>query len=466
MFTAVFEKSEAAVFLFQKRLIFYFITSESAGKKWNNGEKIISGNKSQKGDGIMKFWTVVTITVLSVFMLMFFGGLSLGTDTTSPSKGAFTFKVLDNTFKAVGWGKKGFNFLLLKLDEGIETVSRGIVKTSKDLKDFNKDTDVKDGVYKASSEEVKSVKESKKSKEYGDSKVISSVPEVKRSVEVNYHLIQGGQVVVKIYDNQNQLVEILEDSHDKGGTYSVAWDGQDLRGKPVISGNYAYQVYTYKKGTPLLFYSGRVTTNRNTLEDQLNYLAEKGYNTIYPQEIKDDSQQSQDKEVVLAFNQGINSFYSNVFPLLREKQLKAALYLPEKQRLMMAQVFENKGLLRVGSKGFKVRELQERMTQLGYMLMADGIYGLSTRSAVLSFQKRYNLLVDGIVGPQTTGEINRLTKKYLELEASGLVKIQTKPFGAQKKITVPEQASLELFTQLLQQGDMNSLDKGVLKLGD
>lgn len=58
--------------------------------------------------------------------------------------------------------------------------------------------------------------------------------------------------------------------------------------------------------------------------------------------------------------------------------------------------------LRAGSTGSEVKELQQRLTELGYYTNTiDGAYGYGTRQAVLAFQKNNQLTQDGIAGPQT-----------------------------------------------------------------
>lgn len=59
-------------------------------------------------------------------------------------------------------------------------------------------------------------------------------------------------------------------------------------------------------------------------------------------------------------------------------------------------------LLRYGSRGESVRQVQSRLNGLGYWCgTADGIFGANTRSAVRRFQSAKGLSVDGIVGPKT-----------------------------------------------------------------
>ncbi len=71
--------------------------------------------------------------------------------------------------------------------------------------------------------------------------------------------------------------------------------------------------------------------------------------------------------------------------------------------------FSNGELLRVGSKGDRVKDLQAKLISRGYDLGsagADGDFGQSTYMAVLRFQSDNGLLVDGIVGPATWDILN------------------------------------------------------------
>lgn len=59
------------------------------------------------------------------------------------------------------------------------------------------------------------------------------------------------------------------------------------------------------------------------------------------------------------------------------------------------------GMLRMGSTGPKVRELQALLLRAGYQVKVDGDYGPATKSAVMAFQTDHGIAVDGVVGPET-----------------------------------------------------------------
>ncbi|MBR2441746.1 MAG: spore cortex-lytic enzyme [Clostridia bacterium] len=62
----------------------------------------------------------------------------------------------------------------------------------------------------------------------------------------------------------------------------------------------------------------------------------------------------------------------------------------------------NTAVLRQGSKGGEVREVQRRLKLWGYYKgSVDGVFGAGTRSAVIAFQKKNGLTADGVVGKST-----------------------------------------------------------------
>lgn len=64
--------------------------------------------------------------------------------------------------------------------------------------------------------------------------------------------------------------------------------------------------------------------------------------------------------------------------------------------------------LEVGSRGEAVKELQRKLNQLGYHLIADGVFGNGTRVTVIDFQVKHGLAADGIVGSGTMKKIDQL----------------------------------------------------------
>ena len=64
--------------------------------------------------------------------------------------------------------------------------------------------------------------------------------------------------------------------------------------------------------------------------------------------------------------------------------------------------------------GDDVRQLQERLLELGYDLgRADTIFGHRTAAALASFQREVGLVADGVCGPQTMAALHRLGRKVI-----------------------------------------------------
>lgn len=80
------------------------------------------------------------------------------------------------------------------------------------------------------------------------------------------------------------------------------------------------------------------------------------------------------------------------------------------------------GMLRMGSKGAKVRELQALLVRAGYPVKVDGDYGPTTKKVVSAFQKARGLTVDGVAGPETVRMLSQF--KAAPDEAVGAVAAQ------------------------------------------
>ena len=78
--------------------------------------------------------------------------------------------------------------------------------------------------------------------------------------------------------------------------------------------------------------------------------------------------------------------------------------------------------LKIGSKGAEVKKMQNALISRGYNVgrfQADGIFGKSTRDAVIKFQRDNRLQPDGIVGPATKRALGLNSVRSLRLGDSG-----------------------------------------------
>lgn len=71
---------------------------------------------------------------------------------------------------------------------------------------------------------------------------------------------------------------------------------------------------------------------------------------------------------------------------------------------------DSRPVLRRGSKGDAVAELQLALRKLGFMLGVDGDFGAGTEVAVARFQRDQKQEVDGIVGPATWAALDQAAK--------------------------------------------------------
>ena len=70
----------------------------------------------------------------------------------------------------------------------------------------------------------------------------------------------------------------------------------------------------------------------------------------------------------------------------------------------------NGSIPKKGSKGPAVREIQQKLTSLGFGTKGiDGVFGSNTDNAVRQFQKSRGLKVDGIVSAETKNALGKTT---------------------------------------------------------
>jgi hypothetical protein len=59
---------------------------------------------------------------------------------------------------------------------------------------------------------------------------------------IEYQLPKTGNVEIRIFNLNGQLVKTLESTHQVPGIHMVVWDGRNNAGQTVASGLYIYQV--------------------------------------------------------------------------------------------------------------------------------------------------------------------------------------------------------------------------------
>ena len=92
-----------------------------------------------------------------------------------------------------------------------------------------------------------------------------------------------------------------------------------------------------------------------------------------------------------------------VFALAASAVVPAAVYAAAgTQRVAETAVAVDAAVLRQGSTGSEVKEVQRRLKQWGYYSgSVDGVFGAGTKKAVIAFQKKNGLTADGVVGKST-----------------------------------------------------------------
>ncbi len=80
----------------------------------------------------------------------------------------------------------------------------------------------------------------------------------------------------------------------------------------------------------------------------------------------------------------------------------ANVYTAQVENQASVSVIGVAAVLRQGSKGSDVKEVQRRLKNWGYYKgSVDGVFGAQTKAAVISFQKKNGLTADGVVGKAT-----------------------------------------------------------------
>lgn len=83
------------------------------------------------------------------------------------------------------------------------------------------------------------------------------------------------------------------------------------------------------------------------------------------------------------------------------------------------------GMLRMGAKGKRVRELQQLLRRANYYSgNIDGDFGTATKESVMAFQKAHRLKADGVYGPQTERILSSFRQAGESLGAEKVVEVK------------------------------------------
>ncbi len=116
-------------------------------------------------------------------------------------------------------------------------------------------------------------------------------------------------------------------------------------------------------------------------------------------------------------------------------------------------------ILKLGSTGTAVRNIQTRLKSLGYLTSApDGDFGKATESALKAFQSRNGLTADGIAGPATLSRLNS--------SAAVKARITPKPTAVPPKATPTPNVNTNTYLRLGDSGaDVRRLQDRLISLG-
>ena len=92
-------------------------------------------------------------------------------------------------------------------------------------------------------------------------------------------------------------------------------------------------------------------------------------------------------------------------------------------------------VLKVGSSGTEVKNLQNKLIELGYLSgKADGVFGTKTASAVKAFQKASKLTADGVAGAKTLSSLESASPAGTSSSGTSASKVQTSTKPSASKV--------------------------------
>jgi len=183
-------------------------------------------------------------------------------------------------------------------------------------------------------------------------------------------------------------------------------DGRTFKGRGLfqLTGRANYSSYGQALGLDLVSHPALAADPANSLKIACEYWKRNNLNTLAD---SDDL-----ISITKRINGGLNGIDTRRVYLAKAK---AALVRLEAAAISSSDT-PALPVLRRGSKGEAVANLQERLREAGYPIAIDGDFGPATEVATSHFQADKDLTVDGIVGPETWA---KLPVTPTQLEGSG-----------------------------------------------
>ena len=123
--------------------------------------------------------------------------------------------------------------------------------------------------------------------------------------------------------------------------------------------------------------------------------------------------------------------------LLKRRKEEQALFLtPVHTGGQMKPEQSHSSILKAGSKGEVVKQLQQKLAIIGYAPgPADGVFGAKTKAAVMVFQKDAGLTQDGIVGAATLAALEEIKIYSLKVDGNKAISanFKVKEFACKDK---------------------------------
>ncbi len=160
-------------------------------------------------------------------------------------------------------------------------------------------------------------------------------------ITITFNVPKRSLVSLDIVNPSGTLVRtLIKDRMMEPGPYEETWEATDAKGKEVPPGKYSYEVTTRTPGVPVLLYhhvapvdsgfdSNPYAITPEEFKTQMAYLKKEGFTALSVTELAkylNTGQNLPPKPVLITFDDGYESIYRYVFPVLKDDKLQATVF--------------------------------------------------------------------------------------------------------------------------------------------